>query len=228
MGFGTLFIGYFLLLNLTYFQLTDLISALLILYALYKLSLVSSQFKLSYYASYLFVALGFAELPIALISLITGFENSTLTSALSIVRAVVLCVLTLLILQGIGLLAKELKVERVPTWSQVMIFLSGGVYLLQIFCESARLASFLSQTVISWLYITVLIGWLLVPILNLIIIYTCYMRIGLPDEDKPKEPKPSRFAFVNEYRRRRAEKRAREEEDYRREMEAKKKRRKKK
>ena len=38
MGFGILFCGFFLLLNVFWFQYTDLLSALILLYGLYKLS----------------------------------------------------------------------------------------------------------------------------------------------------------------------------------------------
>ena len=45
MGFGTLFIGYFLLLNLTYYGFTDVIAASVMLLGLYKLSGVNKYFK---------------------------------------------------------------------------------------------------------------------------------------------------------------------------------------
>jgi hypothetical protein len=41
MGFGMLFIGYFLLINITYFEYTDIIAAMLMLMAAYKLSFVN-------------------------------------------------------------------------------------------------------------------------------------------------------------------------------------------
>ena len=43
MGFGLLFIGYFFLLNLTYFEYTDLLGALVMFLAFYKLQTVNKR-----------------------------------------------------------------------------------------------------------------------------------------------------------------------------------------
>ena len=44
MGFGTLFIGYFFLLNISNFTYTDIIAGMVVLLGLYKLSSVNKQF----------------------------------------------------------------------------------------------------------------------------------------------------------------------------------------
>ena len=42
-------------------------------------------------------------------------------------------------------------------------------------------------------------------IVNLSVIYTAYMRICMPGDENIDKDKPSKFAFVNEYRARKAE-----------------------
>ena len=65
MGFGTLFIGYFLLLNLTYYGFTDLIAAAVLLLGLYRLSRINKHFLAASVVAVLFLIFGFAEFGIA-------------------------------------------------------------------------------------------------------------------------------------------------------------------
>ena len=58
MGFGTLFIGYFLLLNITFYEFTDVIAGVIILFGLYKLMGNSRYFKLPCYFSISFAIFG--------------------------------------------------------------------------------------------------------------------------------------------------------------------------
>ena len=62
MGFGTLFIGYFLILNITYYSFTDIIAALIMLLGLYKLSTVNKHFKLGTYSCIGFSCFALVEL----------------------------------------------------------------------------------------------------------------------------------------------------------------------
>ena len=73
MGFGTLFFGYFLLLNITYYSFTDLIAALIAAMGLYKLSSVNRPFKNGFYASVIFGFIGYMVLQILLIIILFIF-----------------------------------------------------------------------------------------------------------------------------------------------------------
>ncbi len=227
MGFGTLFFGYFLLLNITYYQFTDVIAALVMLYALYKLSSVSSYFKRPMYASILFSVFGLIELPLGLMNMFfPGDTLTTVVSLTSIIRAIIICLYTVLLLRAMGEIARSLEVERIPTRCRTMTVWTMVLYMSEILFESSILNPILPKEAISVIYIAIILGLLILPIVNLTIIYGCYMRICLPKDLDPK-PKPSRFAFINEFRRRREEKRKREEEEYRRRLEEKRRRRKK-
>ena len=71
MGFGTLFIGFFLLLNVMDSSFTDLISALVMALAFYKLSFINRDFKYAYRACYAMILVGVAELFVAIYSMAT-------------------------------------------------------------------------------------------------------------------------------------------------------------
>ena len=90
------------------------------------------------------------------------------------------------------------------------------------------LTSFLPVLVSAFLYLAVIIGMIILIIMNLTVIYGCYMSICMPEDLEPKPDKPSRFAFVNEYRRRQEERRAEEAEAAKRRYEEKMRRNKKK
>ena len=64
MGFGILFIAYFLLLNIAYFSFTDIIAGLALTLALNKLSPVNKYFKYSQIPSGVFSLLGLVELAV--------------------------------------------------------------------------------------------------------------------------------------------------------------------
>ena len=228
MGVGTLFFGYFLLLNITYYQFTDVIAALVMLYALYKLSSVSGYFKRPMYASLAFSVFGFGELIIGLINMFFPSEAITsMVSIASITRALIVAVLTLLLLRAMEDIAKSLDVEKIPARCRAMIVWTMILYSAQILFESTLLNSVLPTEALSVFYMAIILGLIILPAVNLTIIYGCYMRICLPG-DLEHKPKPSRFAFINEFRRRREEKQRREEEEYRRRLEEKRRRRRKK
>lgn len=228
MGFGTLFIGYFLLLNITYYAFTDLIAGLIMLLGLYKLSTVSRYFKIPMYISACFSVFGAGELVMGIIDMFFNTHvMDTVTTFIAIFRAILICALTVILLRAMHDIAKELEVEKVPMKCRTMTVWTVLLYVVQILLESTLLTSILPPQVSTILYIVVVIGMLIVVGANLTIIYSCYMRICLTEDLAPKEEKPSRFGFVNEYRRRRDERRAAEQEEYRRKLEERKRRRKK-
>ena len=108
MGFGTLFFGYFLLLNITYFTFSDLIAALIMSMALYKLSTVNQPFKNGFYASVAFAVLGLAELVIGTLEMLVPSKvTEELIEYVTIPRCFVIAVVTLFILLGIESVADE-------------------------------------------------------------------------------------------------------------------------
>ncbi len=230
MGFGTLFIGYFLLLNITYYTFTDVIAASVMLLGLYKLGTVSKYFRAPAAFAALFAVFGFAELAVGVLDMlfIKLLSNQLLVSALAISRSLILAALTLLMLKALYGIAHELDVEKVPLRCRTMMVWTTLLYGAQILFETPFISAIIPTKASAILYLAIIIGMIVVVISNLTIIYSCYMQICMPDELNGKKEKPSRFEFVNEYRRRKAEREAENEAEMRRRQEEKLRRKKKK
>lgn len=225
MGFGTLFIGYFLLLNITSYTYTDLIAGLIMLLGLYKLSTASWHFKLPMWASVAFSVYGLIELVLAVLELFEMFYlPSSTVNYVAIFRAAIICILTMLILRGILKLAKELDVERLPLSCRTAMIWTLAIYILKILLETSILNSLLPTEAMAILYIVMLFAILAITVYLLVIIYTAYMRICRESDLKPKEKQASTFGFINDFNEKRDERRREEEEDYKREQEEKKRR----
>ena len=230
MGFGTLFIGYFLLLNITYYTFTDVIAAAVMLLGLYKLSTVVKHFRAPAAFAAIFAVFGLAELILGAVDMIFVklFENQLLVSAVAVARSVIIAALTLLMLKALYSISRELEVDKVPLKCRAMMLWTTLLYGADILFETPFISTVLPAQVSAIFYLVIIIGMIVVVISNLTIIYSCYMQICMPDELNGKPEKPSRFAFVNEYRRRKAEKEAREIEEIRKKQEEKLKRKRKK
>ena len=208
MGFGTLFIGYFLLLNLTYYGFTDIIAAAVMLLGLYKLSRVNRYFKLSAIASTVFLTFSLGELGIAAYEMFArNIDSHVLVSVMSIVRCLIIGALTVLMLLGIEAVAREVEIDSLPNKARRMAIVSGIVYAAWVILEAPL--SFVNDYVLAVLSLITIIATLALLVINLTLIYTCYMKICMPGDEDITREKPSRFEFVNEYRARKAE---REEE----------------
>lgn len=207
MGFGTLFIGYFLLLNLTYYSFTDLIAASVMLLGLYKLSKINKHFFNSAIVSAVFLAFSVGEFGIATYEMfVKPIGSAVVISTVSVVRCLILGFLTILILKGIEAVAKEVDIPDLPTKASRLVIITSVTYAAWIVLEAPL--KFINDYVLAVLSLITILATIALLIVNLTVIYTCYMRICMPGDDKPKEAKQSRFAFVNTYRERKAERQA--------------------
>lgn len=208
MGFGTLFIGYFLLLNLTYYGFTDVIAASVMLLGLYKLSGVNKYFKAAAISSGALLVFSLGELGVAVYEMFIGAINSpALVSVMCIVRCLIIGALTVLMLKGIEDVSREVDIENLPAKASRLTVATVVTYALWIILEAPL--SFIDDYVLAVLSLVTILATLALIIINLTLIYTCYMKICMPGDEDITRGKPSRFAFVNEYRAKKAE---REEE----------------
>lgn len=203
MGFGTLLGGYFLLLNFTtYYRFTDVIAALMMFYALYKLSGVNQMFKNAMGAAAVFSIFGFAELVIAMLDLFDlFFLGDTLISALAMSRCLIVGVLTYLILLGMKNVADEVDIKSLKIKCNYLSYVTIAVYSLNILLETSSLSAFLPDSVLLFLAPVCIIALLALIIMNLTAIFSCYSKICMPEDNNTKyEEKKSRFGFVNKFR----------------------------
>ena len=218
MGFGTLFFGYCLLLNITYYAASDVFAGLIMLMALLKLSAVNSRFSLARWLALGFSVFGFCEFSLFLTKLLfneVAIFYDSVSGYIAVFRYALLAAFTLLILLGMEEVSREVGLERIPARCRVLCFATLGVYVLWMLLDLPL--PLIPNGAKAVMYFIAIILMLAVLLTNLFTIYGCYMRICMPGEEDGKKKKPSRFAFVNEYRERQ-EQRAREEEEYRREM----------
>ena len=209
MGLGTLFLGCFLLVNITFYGYTDLFAALVLLYALSRLSLYNKPLKIASY-----VALGFAvyAIPELLLSMLELFPPvppafTSVMDALLPVRYLILLAFTVSMLWGVRALAKEVALiklaERIDCILAVPIiaYLMMALISIKPFITGIAQQTALALTLIALTLLLVSLG------LTLHTVYTAYARICLP-EDVDMPERPSRFAFINRYRQRRDERAA--------------------
>lgn len=202
MGFGTLFFGYFLLLNITYFSFTDLIASLIMAMGLYKLSEVNVHFKSAFYVSLSFSAVGLVELVCGFISMFSPtLDLGVLFDYTALVRYVIIAMLTLLILRGIGSVAEEVGLDELAKRARVSmaptLVIYGAYTILSIPLQTGETIT----KILSVASVLAMLGTLVIVTVNLITVYRAYMKICMPEDvDNEVEDKPSRFEFINRHR----------------------------
>ena len=214
MGFGILFIGYFFILNFPYCEFTDAFAAALIMYALYKLAYLNRPFKLALYSSFAFAALGVFELAVAMWDMLAPIADGSLLVLIpTLLRHLFIGFTSFLMLIGMREVASEVGLSELSKKCTWRAYATIAIYAASIFLESASLAEFIDSRVLAVSYVLCVVAALVITVLDLSAIYSCYMRICMPGEEDVGEKK-SRFEFVNSFRRHEEEKQ-REYREYR-------------
>ncbi len=185
MGFGTLFIGYFLLFNVPYFGMTDIIAATVMMLGLNKLRTVNSYFRSAYITSAVFAVYSLPELVLFALDLFEIFDTGDVMSYVRVGQCVIVCTLTVLILKGIHDVSREVELARVPGRSRAMIYASFVIYALWILASEPHVTAALVGAAYV-LYFLAIVALLILVGINLTLIYTCYMHICMPGEKKKK------------------------------------------
>ena len=197
MGFGTLFIGYFFLINISYFAYTDIIGALIMLMGLYKLSGINSYFKSAMIGAMAFSAVALAELGLSAIEIFTFGEWLPITqSYISALRYAVIFALSYLITLGIGAVAREVDADEIYKSSKRNLPISYCLAVAAIL-EIPFFGGFLGDA-LPYVYFILLIVLVIFTILTLVVIYKAYMQICMPEDAEIKDKK-SRFEFLNRF-----------------------------
>ena len=206
MGFGTVFVGYFLLLNIGYYGFTDIIAALIMMLGLYKLSGINRPFHLGFFASGVFAAFGLFELVVRSTEILgLNLLPASLALFIPVFRYVIISTLTALILLGIREVAREVGLPTLAARARVSLYLTFALYLICLLMETPIARYFPSALIAVCIFLSVF-GTAALVIFNLTLLFSCYREIGMPNENIDTEVKESKFKFVNEFRRRQAEK----------------------
>ena len=200
MGFGTLFIGYFLLLNLTYFGFTDLIAGLVMIMGLYKLSDVERNFSYAMYGAGLFSLLGVIELYNEVVSMFFR-GKPILTDITAPTRYLAIAIISAYLLIGIRELAREVGIPELERRCKITMPISAVTFLIMVALEMIATENETLTMVLGVSSVILILVSFAVIIVNLVSIYTAYMRICMPEDvDNDPDNKPSRFGFVNKFR----------------------------
>ena len=197
MGFGTLFIGYFFLINISNYAYTDIVSAAVMLLGLYKLSTVNKNFKYGFFATMGFFAVALGELSLTFIGLFGSFDSIDAAQPyISSIRYTVIFIISYFTLRGIGALAEEVKAYSLFRTAKASVPLSS-IFLVYAAFELPFFAKIFGNA-IAYVYFALLLSVVAFIISNLVTIYKAYMQICMPDDLK-KEKKPSKFEFMNRF-----------------------------
>ena len=118
-------------------------------------------------------------------------------------RCAILGALTVLMLKGIEAVAKEVDLNNTPKKADRLSLISATLYGMWIVLELPL--DFLGSFIPALISVIVLMSTIVLHVVNLTVIYSCYMRICMPGDEDITRAKPSRFGFVNDYRARKAE-----------------------
>ncbi len=195
MGFGTLFIGYFFLVNISYFEYTDIVSAMIMLLGLYSLSRFNRGFKVGFFFDAAFAVFSLAELIISVISMFNPYAMGGISATdFSILRYALIFGITVSCLMGISEVAREVEANslanragRITPWC--------AVYLISAICDVPKFAELLGPAM-QYVFAIAIIGHLVIVATVLITIYKAYATICMPEDLEPKNKK-SIFGFIN-------------------------------
>ena len=212
MGFGTLFIGYFLLLNLTYYGYTDLIAALFMILAFYNLRTVNKYFRIAIAPASLFALVGALELCESLIRLL-GSDASFLLAYTAPSRYITMGLLSVFMLLGIEDVAHEVGVSITETRAKRALPFAYVLFPLSAIFELPVTAIIGDKAAAITGFILLILVFIHVA-MNLVAVYSAYMHICMPEDvTNDSREKPSRLGFVNKFREHEAE-RSREYAEY--------------
>lgn len=210
MGFGTLFLGTFLLINISFYDYTDLVAALIMLVALSNLSRYNRPMKAAMLATSLFAVYALPAFLLAVLELFPPAPSTfvSLMRALVPIRYVLIGAVSVTVLLGIRALADEVGLVKLKTRVDCILVLPIFSAVLCALMSIEPLVGAIGQGAGAFTLIALLLS-LISTVLLISTVYTAYARICLP-EDADMPERPSRFALINRYRQRKAERAAEE------------------
>ena len=212
MGFGILLAGYFLLLDVAYFLITDVIAASLIALALSKLSYLNRGFKAALITSFGFLAFSIVEFGFgAYEMLFSPIENTALFSGIAIVKNVILCTLSITAFDGMREVSEEVDLSSHAKKCRTVAYSALPVYVFAIVAETPSLFTWTTPYVATIIGVTSILVTIAYIIFALTAIFGCYAKICMPEEDTifhTGSKGKSTESFADAYRRQREERAA--------------------
>ena len=204
MGFGYLFVGTVLTVNVVAHGFTDLIAYILLLMGMMTLKDYGTRLKSAYYAAWPLLAVGAIELfvtgadflEIDLAALIGfGTTNESLSRDAGLLNQIALLVFTFLLLRGLRTLAQEtdspsLEVRAFRNQIFAVLYHVPMAFLNIPFTAKPLIAAQ------NYMFYPFLLFGFIYLILQAKLIFSYYMWI-CPEDDVEMERRPSRIPFLN-------------------------------
>lgn len=202
MGFGTLFFGYFLLLNIYYYSFTDLIAALVMAIALQKLMTVNVPFKKAFYASLVLGFVGAVELVLGFIDMFfPTLDMASIMPYIDIPRYIIVAILTLLIFSGIEEVSREVGLSVLAARAHISMIFSIIVYFVSSILAVPFTSGVIAVKVLATAGVIIQFTTFFIVCLNLYVIHKAYAKICMPEDNEiDTDDAPSRFGFINRHR----------------------------
>ena len=198
MGFGPLFVGTVLTLNIVAHEYTDFFAYLLMLLGLLHLKEYGTKFKSACISLFPLLAVGATSFVLSFLDFLEIYSSAWLSSKVSIANHALLCLVTLLILRAVSALAVETELPSLRVRAIRNGVFAGIYHGCMIFLNVATTSVTLTKIQLYMLLPVMLFG-LVYLFLECKLIYSCYMWI-CPEEDVDMHATPSRFSFVNRFR----------------------------
>ena len=199
MGFGTFFVGYFFLVNISYFVYTDIIGAMLMLLGLYKLSEYSKSFLTGTFFAAAFALFSMAEIGFEIAGIFTGGIGNAITDSIfTALRYALIFGITFSALSGINEVARGVEAyELAKKASKILPFCA--LYVVFAVCEVSAVSVLLGAA-LPYVYLVLLTANLVLTTFVLITVHKAFTTICLPSDNNRCAPKKSKFEFVNKFR----------------------------
>lgn len=198
MGFGYLVVGYFFATNFVYESLTALPAALLMLPGIRRLALYNRPLRGALYLLYFLLVVSLAAFLAEagrMANLLSSTTFSALHTLLTPALAFAYLLFTATLLSGIAELAQETELEkqylRARRNRALTVLAYGLCILLSLPFDTDGYAKICAAASLP-----VLLFRFAVTILNLLLFFSCYMYICLP-QDVDMERKKTGIAFVD-------------------------------
>lgn len=206
MGFGTFFIGYFLLLDISYYLLTDLIAGAVMMLGMARLARFNRGFKAAFCTLGIFTAFALFELGVGIYDMLFSVPiDSTLISYLAISRSFLLAILTFSSFEGMREVAEEVGLSELSRKCKITAYVSLPIYLLTIISETPSLFTWTSPQVATVIAVVSLLISFIFVITNLFTIYTCYAKICMPEDVDNEAKQKKKKSFFDSYSERQEE-----------------------
>lgn len=197
MGFGILIFGYFLSFAFSisqYYFFTDIIGAVVMLFAFSKLSEYNR-----YYIGASWSCLGFLLLcGVNATSLMFELYDPTgpIDMVVDICKLIVACVMHVLVFLGIRGISMAADAPNIAAKAQRNLVMTAVYYIASL--AVVLFGSVIPKETVYFLSLSVYFYWLMCIFLNIALFYGCFGRLCPADEDE-NEKKRSRFALVNKF-----------------------------